>query len=110
MKRKYSIGLFVGIIILFLTFTLAYRISYNQALEKQRTSEKEEVQAEIEICYYIMNLEGYVTVYEGDKKTVYEYTSIRVESLPDSLQDKINQGLKLTSLKQVYGILENYSS
>ena len=57
-----------------------------------------------------MSVEGYVTVFKSDKKTVYEYTTIRVDELPKELQQKLVEGLKLTSLGQVYGFLENYSS
>ena len=57
-----------------------------------------------------MELDGYVTVYESDKTTVYEYTTIRISDLPDDLQKDVKEGMKVTSLRQVYGFLENYSS
>lgn len=110
MQKKYSIGLLVGIIILFVLFFFAYRISYQHALDKHEAEAKEQVQGEAEVCFYIMELDGYVTVYEGDKTTVYEYTTIRVEDLPEYLQEDVREGLKVTSLRQVYGFLENYSS
>jgi hypothetical protein len=47
---------------------------------------------------------------EGDRKTVYEYTSILVEDLPEHVQKQVKEGMKVTSLSQVYGFLENYSS
>lgn len=110
MEKRYSIGLFVGIIILFILFILAYRVSYNRALDKHEAKAQESLSDEEAHCYYIMELDGYLTVYEGDKKTVYEYTTIPVKDLPNQLQKDIKNGLKVTSLRQVYGILENYSS
>lgn len=109
MNKKYSIGFLLGFIFLILLFVLAYRISYNRALDKHNTKQ-EELVSETEICYYIKDFEGYVTVFESDKKTVYEYTTILVSELPEELQEKVKNGIKVTSLGQVYGFLENYSS
>ena len=110
MRKKYSIGFFAGIIILILLFMLAYRISYKKALDKQQMEEKQMVQNKVEICYYIQEHEGYVIVLESDRKTVYEYTSILVEDLPEYVQEQVKTGMRVTSLTQVYGFLENYSS
>lgn len=110
MDKKYSIGFLIGIIVLIGLFFLAYRISYNRALDKQEAEEKQMVQNELEICYYIKEADGYVIVLESDQKTPYEYTSILVEDLPDYVQKQLKNGIKFTSLAQVYGFLENYSS
>ena len=109
MNKKYGIGFLLGFIILVLLFVLAYRISYNRALDKHN-SQQEELVSETEICYYLKAVNGYVAVMQSDQKTVYEYTSIRVEDLPDKIQEKITGGMKLTSLGEVYAFLENYSS
>ena len=109
MNKKYGIGFLLGFIILITLFALAYRISYNRALDKHN-SQKEKLVAETELCYYIKAFEGYVTVFKSDRKTVYEYTSIRVADLPEDVQKKVVEGIKLTSLSEVYGFLENYSS
>jgi hypothetical protein len=110
MQRKYSIGLFIGIIILFILFIFAYKISYEKAKENKSEEMEEQRVVDAEICYYIMNLDGYVTVYEGDKKTVFEYTTIKTDDLPEPHKTKVKQGMKVHSLRQVYGFLENYSS
>ncbi len=110
MERKYSIGFLIGLIVLFVLFILAYRISYKNALDKQETEERQLVQSEVEICYYIQEADGYVIVMEADRKTVYEYTSILIEDLPEHVQKQVKEGMKVTSLSQVYGFLENYSS
>ena len=110
MNKKYSIGLLIAFIALIGLFFLAYRISYNKALESRENEEKQMVQNEVEICYYIKEADGYVIVYDSDQKTPYEYTSILVEDLPEHVQKQLKKGIKFTSLTQVYGFLENYSS
>ena len=110
MNKKYGIGFFIGTLILIALFILAYRISYSRALDKQEAKEQQMVQNELEICYYIKEADGYVIVYESDQKTPYEYTSIWVEDLPENVQKQLKDGIKFTSLTQVYGFLENYSS
>ena len=111
MNKKYGIGFLLGFIILVGMFVMAYRISYNHALDKQNAKqEQSKTVVETELCYYLKAVEGYVTVFESDKKTVYDYTTIRVEDLPEHIQEKLVNGIKLTSLGQVYGFLENYSS
>ena len=110
MNKKYGIGFLIGTILLIALFFLAYRISYNRALDKQEAEEKQRVQNNVEICYYIKEADGYVIVLESDQKTPYEFTSILVEDLPEHVQSQLKEGIKFTSLTQVYGFLENYSS
>ena len=109
MNKKYGIGFLLGFIILVALFVLAYRISYNRALDKHN-SQQEKLVAETELCYYIKAVDGYVTVFKSDQKTVYEYTTIRVDDLPEDVKKKVIDGIKLNSLSEVYGFLENYSS
>ena len=110
MNKKYGIGFLIATIVLIGLFFLAYRISYNRALDKQEVEERQMVQNELEICYYIKEADGYVIVYESDQKTPYEYTSILVEDLPENVQKQLKDGIKFTSLTHVYGFLENYYS
>lgn len=60
--------------------------------------------------YYLIEENGYITVYYMDKKTVYEYTDIQVEILPEEIQKKIKSGNYITDIQQLYNFLENYSS
>lgn len=108
MSKKYGIGFLILIIAFVVLLMLGFRMSYSHAEEKQE--EQTRTQAEIEVCYYIMEKDGYVIIYEGDKNTVYEYTSIRTIDLPENIQKMLKKGIKVTSLGQVYGFLENYSS
>ena len=110
MNKKYGIGFLIGTIVLVVLFFFAYRISYSRAQEKEMKKHVVNAEEEIENCYYIKESDGYVTVYTSDQKTVYEYTSILVDELPEKIQEKVKKGIKVTSLSQLYGFLENYSS
>ena len=110
MNKKYGIGFLIGTILIIVVLVMAYRMSYHRALDKTKAQEDRSSQEVLEICYYIKASDGYVTVYESDQKTVYEYTTILVEELPEDLQEDLKEGIKVTSMGQVYGFLENYSS
>lgn len=110
MNRKYGIGFFIVTVALVITLSLAYRISYNNAKEKyDNQSEQNEAKNE-KNYYYIKEYNGYVIVYENDEKTVYEYTTILVENLPEKTREAVKRGIKVDSISQIYGFLENYSS
>ena len=68
-----------------------------------------ETEAE-DYCYYLLEVNGYVAVYLDDKKTIYEYTSIDVETLPVLLQNEVKNGKYIKDIEELYGFLENYSS
>lgn len=119
MKKKYSICFLIAIVTCLMALTIAYQMSYHHArmeLEKETETEKnnpsvategEAFQSDI---YYLQELNGFIAVYQHDKKTVFEYTDIRMEELPNDLAREIKEGKKLLSLEAVYGFLENYSS
>ena len=58
MNRKYGIGFLLGFIILVSLFVMAYRISYNRALDKHNQQNKQlsEEVTETELCYYIKDV------------------------------------------------------
>ena len=60
--------------------------------------------------YYLCEKDGCVAVYLGDRRTVYETTSISVKLLPQKLQEQIRKGKWIRSQEELYGFLENYSS
>lgn len=109
MRKKYSIGLVIILVLMIFLFALIYKISYNKALLEMETKLLEECQ-DLEDYYYIKGMDGLVTVYFADGETVYEYTTIPIEELPKDIQKDLKSGKKLDSLGEVYGFLENYSS
>lgn len=61
--------------------------------------------------YCLIAEDGYVTVYYMDKKTVYTYTGIKLNTLPEELcEDILDGGRTLHNSEELYGFLENYSS
>lgn len=60
--------------------------------------------------YYLIAVEGEVVVYYGDRKNVYEYTGIETEKLSKEEQQRLKNGIEVKDEKELYNILENYSS
>lgn len=121
MNKKYSIGFLIGIIFLAFAFVCIFQLSYDRAMrarekeEKVLKKEQEYVMATDgktykQESYLIKEEDGYVIVYDADKKTVYEYTSILVNTLPSSVQEEVKKGKIMKDIREVYGFLENYSS
>lgn len=60
--------------------------------------------------FYIIEENGCATVYYIDLKTVYEYTNIIVETLPEDIQDQVRHGLYISDEDALYDFLETYTS
>jgi len=60
--------------------------------------------------YYLTEDSGYVSIYETDKNTIYEYTDIPLQELPLELQKELKAGIGIASERELYDFLENYSS
>lgn len=123
MKKSYGIGLFSAVLLILVLLTVGYNAEYQHqkelAQEEQETEKNKKEETEIlstqgdaqkEELFYLKNLNGYIVVYLADRQTIYEYTSIPVESLPETLQREMIYGKQIRSLEKVYGFLENYSS
>ena len=54
--------------------------------------------------------ENEIVVYYSDKKRVFEYTGLMIDSLPEEELLKLEQGFYVKDKEELYGILENYSS
>lgn len=123
MKRKYCIGFFAAIFMIMILLEFGYRWSYQQKSDRQKENttflqEKTEptevlaVEGNVEKNseYLLKELNGYVIVYLGDEKTVYEVTGISITELPKEVQSQIQEGIKFDSINELYAFLENYSS
>lgn len=60
--------------------------------------------------FYIMAADHYITIYEGDKQTVYLNTDILLSDLDETLQSEIIQGKYVEEEQEIYHFLESYSS
>lgn len=81
-------------------------VSYkDQTITLRKTYKKQEFTG-----YYAKSFNGTVVILNGDEKTVFEYTQIGVETLPEEMQEQITAGIYLENDEALYGFLENYSS
>lgn len=119
MKMRYCIGFFAAIFFLVSMIGIGYQLSYRYAVERQQAkvelAQNEESvttkgSAEKNMGYYLCELHGYVVVYLSDKTTIFEFTDISLDELPDNIQEEIRSGKFLETEDALYGFLENYSS
>lgn len=124
MNHKYSIGFFAIMLGLMAAVSVANHWEFQRVkelaeeekiistkevndAESVRTTDGHAKKAE---CFYLAEEQGYVIVLKSDKKTIYEYTNIKVEDLPDLIQTEVKNGKMIESEKDLFGFLENYSS
>lgn len=127
MKAKYGIGLLIAIIICMALFSGAYYMSYRNlkqqlaaAEEQAELEEQARLEEELAVAaegdasqaeqFYLLPLNGYVVVYLSDKTTVYEYTNIAMDHLPENVRTEVENGKGIATETELYGFLENYSS
>ena len=102
METRYHIGLLTGTLLILAILSYAYYADYNYRKEIARTEQTEQQETEQTVStqggahkegvYYLKNRNGYVIVYLDDQTSIYEYTNIRVEELPEELQNEIREG------------------
>jgi len=63
-----------------------------------------------EELFYLVAENHYITVYTEEMDEVYLYTDIRVEDLPEELQEEIIQKKLISGQGDLYHFLESYSS
>lgn len=63
-----------------------------------------------EYKYYMVAENGCVTVYYIDKRTVYEYTNVLVDTLPEDVQEQVERGKYVMDDDALYDFLETYTS
>lgn len=66
--------------------------------------------ADLPKVYYIFVEKGLLTIYLEDKTTLYDYTTIKLSDLPESVQKEIINGKKINTQKELYNFLETYTS
>ena len=81
-----------------------------QAAREEEAAIAAEGDVSKEEVFYLKDLNGFIAVYKSDKKTIYEYTNIVVEDLPEDVRQEILDGKEIRTVEKLYGFLENYSS
>lgn len=102
--------------------SLGERIAAQEQAQEERTAQEQPERAEASAApdsvvndtgsheYYLVEEDGRVTIYRIEGQTLFEYTGITVESLPEELQGEISHGKRVSGEKELYDFLENYSS
>lgn len=122
--KKYSIGFLASVFLCSMALVILYDYSYHSMRNRETTEQyeaatKEEAEGPVAQTegnaiknegYYLKNKDGYVIVYLSDGQTVYEYTNIKLSSLPEGLQEEIEEGKRMETVEEIYGFLENYTS
>lgn len=60
--------------------------------------------------FVLRNYHNYVTVYTLPEDTLYEYTDVILDVLPEETKEEIRQGKYLRNEEELYNFLENYTS
>ncbi len=60
--------------------------------------------------FYLKAEENYVVVYYGDNSTVYMYTNIRMDSLPEETRQEIENCKEIETYESLYSFLESHTS
>lgn len=124
MNRKFFISCFILTAVICAAYHYSYQLSIADMPDAAVTEESQTSVLQMEEAaaaanagnpesigqYYLKEEDGYISVYLKDQQTLYEYTSIRLESLPESLQKEIQTGKFLKGESELYDFLENYSS
>ena len=102
--------------------SLGERITAQEREQEERTAQEQPERAEASATpdsvvndtgsheYYLVEEDGRVTIYRIEGRTLFEYTGITVDSLPEELQGEIAHGKRVSGEKELYDFLENYSS
>lgn len=61
-------------------------------------------------AFVVREEDGYLNVYFGEKDTLYMYTGIAYQGLPEELKKEISNGKTFDTLEDLYRFLESYSS
>lgn len=81
-----------------------------QEFLRQEAEVKESLKVVEPEGFVLLEEDGFVAVYEADRKTRYSTTGILLDELPEELQQEIQQGKVIDSEEQLYNFLESYSS
>ena len=67
-------------------------------------------ETKVENQFYLCEKNGYVVIYYSDRRTVYEYTEIECLSMSAPERLRIQDGFYVKDKKELYSILEGYTS
>lgn len=124
MKKTMSICLFTVILVVcFVSGIFLLGKTNGNSSEKNELAETTEQMAETEEaelaesmlvqdadCYFVIEENGVLVVYEQDRKTVLLETNISLHGVDEATHRLLQEGIWLTDEKELYDFLESYSS
>lgn len=122
MKQKYSICIFISLILIFVViilFTTADKTKNNtteqskmQETESQESNEEAVYSSKTEESYQyiIFDVDGHLLVYYADNSTVFFDTGIQTKNLSEDMKSALEKGIRFQTEEELYEFLENYSS
>ena len=75
-----------------------------QTEENSQSLKKEEYK------YYILEIEGRISVFETTNHSIFLDTAIKAAYLPDHLREELKEGIYFKTEKDMFDFLESYSS
>lgn len=72
--------------------------------------ETEQVLSDENYEYVLVDHNNYVAVYQLPERTIYEYTDVIMDVLPEETREEIRKGKYLRNEEELYNFLENYTS
>ena len=85
-------------------------ISFSKGVTTSSFGKRIESSSEETMTFFLKEEEGQVVVYHEDQKTPYEYTGILIDNLPEEEKQKLKEGFFVKDEKELYSMLENFSS
>ncbi|MBE5939823.1 MAG: hypothetical protein E7266_05435 [Lachnospiraceae bacterium] len=80
------------------------RRCYREIVEEETTEESDSVR------YYIMEKDGYITIYKADKESIFLNTEILVATLSKEDISLVREGIGVKDIFEMYGYLESLTS
>lgn len=123
MRQRLSICIFLGIIfVVTIAGLFAMEMSLREEeqigrmhtqIEETQMTEQDAVESGMDIQpyqFYLMAIDGQISVFESDKTTWYMDTGIMIEDVPDMIKIQLEEGMGFVSEEELFSFLENYSS
>lgn len=123
MRQRLSICIFLGIIfVVTIAGLFAMEMSLREEeqigrmhtqVEETQMTEQDAVESGMDIQpyqFYLMAIDGQISVFESDKTTWYMDTGIMIEDVPDMIKIQLEEGMGFVSEEELFSFLENYSS
>ena len=106
--KKWNIILTCAILVLAGGISLRY-IETENVIERKVSVQSDEIPVTFNGSYYMKSQGSHIIVYNRDH-TVYEYTDLQKEFLPENVVYELVNGIYFQDQEDLYEFLETYSS